>query len=213
MGSEVVNNIIELFQRKIWAIRWTSPGSWFPSCRLSSARTSSCPSNPLMMTWTIQCHQFWNVLERFVGKYEESCRPDQRGNSKIRIVRKKVMSTLPLAHILSLWSMKSLLKPALFTTSVLKWDALKTEIGIRRQRGVHVDENWWYHEFFAPGAGVFSFLPLANMSCCLWSRPQLFCVGCLSCPTRIFLKLKSYEWWFLLWMDGNIFLLPTLNPP
>ena len=108
------------------------------------------------------------------------------------------MSTLPLAHILSLWSMKSLLKPALFTTSVLKWDALKTEIGIRRQRGMHVDENWWYFEFFAPGAGVFSFLPSANMSCCLWSRRQLFCVGCLSCPARIFFEIERYEWWLLL---------------
>ena len=57
----------------------------------------------------------------------------------------QVFLAFPLAHILSLWPMKSLLKPALFTTSVLKWDALKTEIGIRRQRGVHlhVDENWW----------------------------------------------------------------------
>ena len=43
---------------------------------------------------------------------------------------------------------------------------LKTEIGIRRQRGMHVDENWWYYEFFAP-ARAFSFLPSANMSCCL----------------------------------------------
>ena len=29
------------------------------------------------------------MLEQFLGKYEESCRPDQRGNSKIRIVRKR----------------------------------------------------------------------------------------------------------------------------
>ena len=97
---------------------------------------------------------------------------EQRNNILGRVKMTKVILAFPLAHILSLWPMNSLLKPALLTTSVLKWDACS--VGI-----VPMLHRWRYDDDAVKSFPV-----------CGWTDANSF-LGAITIRRYVMLSVKS----------------------
>ena len=152
-----------------------SPGSCPPSCLPSSAHTSSCPAILLFMLW-IFLPTLWNSATIFWVEWKWQ----------------KLSSPFPwptscrCGPWTACWSRPCWPHPC--------WNGMPAVSGWCQccTDGDMMMMLWKVFQYVDELMQIvfLVLLPSEDMSCCLWSHPQLFCAGCLSFPASLSFKLN-----------------------